>query len=95
MRKDNPYSIGYVSEFPDGSLVLDRPRLNYVKSPLDELHVVTVWDTLWNLAYDKYGNSRFYWILQDVNKIESAFDLLPVGSTIIIPDLQQYESVLG
>jgi len=91
VRIDNPYILGYKVSYPEGDESLERFQLNYVASQKDKLHRVLSYDTLWNLAFDYYGNSKWWWVIADVNKLESAFDLV-TNSNLIIPDLDQVKA---
>lgn len=93
LRQDNPYAIGTILTFTEGEDTLNRPQLKHVKSPKDILHTVTDWDNLWNLSYDYYGTSKYYWVIQDINEIENAFEL-DSGTNIIIPDLDLYKAAI-
>lgn len=86
LRQDNPYSNGTVITFDDGTGVLDRDKLNYVPSASDKLHTVTDYDTLSSIANDRYGNSKYWWIIFDINKLDNPFEL-PIGKSLIIADL--------
>ncbi len=88
LRKDNPFITGYVIKYPQGDQSLERFPIEYQASTGDKLHVVKNYDTLWNIAYDYYGNSKEWWIIADVNKIENPYELV-TNSTIIIPDLNR------
>lgn len=90
LRIDNPYAKGVIKVTPENQELLLRDQLVYIPSPKDKLHKVRFDDTLSNLAYMYYRNSRLWWLIADINKalILNPFDL-PVGSSIIIPDLEK------
>ena len=93
LRQDNPYSIGYVINYEDGTNSLERFRIKYTKSVGDRFHIVTEADSMWSLAYDYYGNSKYYWVIQDVNDLENAWSLV-VGDAVIIPDLVKIKATV-
>lgn len=92
LRQNNPYSIGTTYVFNDLTQSLDRPRLVYHEAPGDILHVVKDFDTLSDISYLYYRDSKFWWILADINDIFNPF-LLPIGESIIIPDLTKLKAI--
>jgi nucleoid-associated protein YgaU len=94
-RSDNPYVTGYIIDYYEGDRSLERFKITYKPSAGDKLHIVTDSDTLWNLAYDNYGNSKYWWIIADVNDniIEDPF-ILELNSQIIIPDFNSIKSTI-
>jgi nucleoid-associated protein YgaU len=94
LRSNNPYSIGTIFIFPEGDALLERKPIEVTKSPRDQYYTIKKGDTLNELAFRYFGNSKEWWILADVNNIEFPFEL-PMGLTIIIPDytkLKTYNS---
>lgn len=91
LRNDNPYSTGSVFIFPDNSLSLDRELLVYVKSQNDRYYTIGDGDTLWNISYQAYGSSKYWWVIADVNNLFGAFDL-NTGDTLLIPDLNTIQA---
>ena len=92
LRKDNPYSTGRIVYLPNGQKLLQRTKIEYHPSTEDKLHYVTGNDNLSDLAYQYYGNSKYWWLIADVNSVILNPFILPVGKTIIIPD---YNHVLA
>lgn len=88
LEKDDPYSIGRVINYPYSLSTLNRMPLSYVADKTDKYVVVDEATTLWGLAFKEYGNSKLYWVIQDVNKLENSFEL-PIGKTLLIPNLQR------
>lgn len=86
LRDDNPYSIGSVFVFDDGSIALDPGEVNYEKSELDRYYTVIQEEKIGNIAYQAYVNSKLWWIIGRVNNVIFPFDL-DSGQTLIIPDL--------
>lgn len=83
---NNPYADGTVFTFPEGDNQLTRSPLVYTKSPKDRTYTVSQGDDLWTISYNAYGNSKWYWVIQEVNAYLSAIDIT-MGDVIIIPDL--------
>lgn len=86
-------SRGFIVKYIEGDMSLERMRLNPKPSPKDKLHTIRDFDTLWDLAYDFYGNSKYWWIIADVNKIINPFEL-EVNSNLIIPDIDKVRASL-
>lgn len=86
LRQDNPYSIGTILAYIEGDLSLERNALVHVKSKNDKLHTVKDYDNLSDMAFDYYGSSKWWWVINDINNLEDGFALVP-GSILIIPDL--------
>ena len=86
LRLNNPYHYGRIVDFKDGQLSLDRTLLNIPNSPLDRIYIIKSGDELSVLAHRFYGDSKYWWILADKNKLENPF-ILEEGTTLIIPDL--------
>lgn len=90
---NNPFITGYVINYKQGDQSLERFTLSYQKSDNDEMHSVTDYDTLWNISFDKYGTSKYWWVLADVNNIFNPFELT-VGSNLLIPDINRIKAML-
>lgn len=94
LRPDNPFAAtGVIMLFKDDEMALDRSRLKYLESVNDKVHIIRDFDTLWDLSYDFYGSSRYWWILQDINQLENGFDLT-MGASLIIPDFLTIKAIL-
>jgi nucleoid-associated protein YgaU len=93
LRENNPYSIGEIFVFDEGDYLLDGVLAKINTSPKDRYYTVKNDDDLWNIAYQAYGDSKWYWIIMFANDIEFGFDL-PVGKTIRIPDLTKAKASL-
>lgn len=88
LRQNNPYITGYIINYPEGDQSLERFKIKYNPSVKDKLHTVTDFDTLWSLSYDNYGDSKWWWVIADVNNIDHPC-ILQVNTNIIIPDLDK------
>lgn len=87
LRVNNPYSIGEIIQFTDSPSLLSREPLNYIKSPNDRYFTVVMGDSLSSISFQAYGDSKYWWVIYDVNNLLFPFDLTP-GSTLVIPDLE-------
>lgn len=83
---NNPYSTGEVFVFNEGDIQLGRDPLIYTKNVKDKTHTVVEGETLWSIANDELGNSKWYWVLQEVNNYLFAADI-NINDVIIVPDL--------
>lgn len=93
LRIDNPYSQALIQQFKDGTLALDRFRVNYKPNDKDIIHVTQDFDTLDYLAGKYYnGNSKWWWVIFDANNLDDPF-ILEVGKTLIIPDLISFKAL--
>ena len=92
---NNPYVTGYSVELPvDQVTVLKRKRLLYNTSSIkDRSHRIVYGDKLWMLAYKYYGDSKFWWVIADVNNIINPFELT-VGLDLLIPDIEVIKTAL-
>lgn len=88
LRTNNPYSTGEIFTFPEGDVLLDRKPLNYIKSIRDRYYTVKQEDNISNIAFQAYGNSKWWWVIADINKLDNPFDL-KMGSTLLIADLDK------
>jgi nucleoid-associated protein YgaU len=87
LSEDNIYARGYIIELPDGQSILKTDPLQYTPSAnQDETHIMREGEELGDLAFKKYGNARWWHVLGYVNNILNPFEI-PVGSKIVIPDI--------
>lgn len=87
LRDNNPYNYGYIFVFGDGDYIMERDTIqDFPRSVKDRYYTIKKDDSLWQIAEAAYGDSKWYWLIRDANDIELAVDL-PIGKTIIIPDL--------
>jgi len=93
LRQNNPWVIGSITNFDDGTQSLDRPRLKHVASEKDKYHTVKAWDDLQSVAFMYYGDSKFWFILSDVNELLDPF-ILDIGTTLIIPDIDKLKAII-
>lgn len=94
LRINNPYARGIIFSFSGGDKFLRRDKIEYSPAPTDNLHLVRTDDTLSNLAYKYYGDSKYWWIIADANSIHDVFDLATdyAGKNILIPDFDRVQA---
>lgn len=88
LRRNNPYSTGEIFIFPEGDYLLDRVEFTYVKSIRDRYFTVNQEDNINDIAFKAYGNSKWWWVIADINNITFPFEL-SMGSTLLVPDLDK------
>lgn len=93
VKQNNLYTTGYINEFSDGTALLLRRQIEYVPSENDSFVALEDGIDLQDLAYDKYLDSKNWWILGDVNKVHNPFEL-ESHPTLIIPDLAKLLATL-
>lgn len=91
LRTNNPYSLGNI-ETVDAYSSLYRDPVRYIKSNRDRYYVVVDGDTLPNMAYEAWGDSKLWWLLYDVNNLDNPF-ILKTGTTLVVPDLENLLSI--
>lgn len=91
VRTNNPFITGYLNEFSDNTPLLLRKQLEYVPSPKDQFYVIQMGLDLTDIAYRFYGDSKYWFVLVDINNIINPFELV-VGDTLIIPDLDRIKA---
>lgn len=93
LRINNPYSIGNVFLFPEFDYLLERKPITVDKSPKDRYYQVVQGDTLSSIAFLAWGNSKWWWILDDVNELNmdgiDGMLNLTEGTVLYIPDLER------
>ena len=72
----NPYSGGYIIDFGDGDMILEKPRT--VNTTLEG-------ETLQNIAFRYYGDSGYWTIIAEANNLFFPLRELEDGMEIIIP----------
>ena len=83
---NNPYSTGTIMQLPDGSLMLERTPIVHKELPNDQYYRIHEGDTIWSIAFQAYGESKYQWLLADANKIQNPFEL-EIGTLILVPEL--------
>lgn len=94
IRINNPYSTGYLAKVGDNTL-LYRSKLNYQigQSQGEKHHRVKEDEQLWTIASDRLGDSKYWWVLADVNNILNPFELTP-GLELVIPPLDIIKTLI-
>jgi Uncharacterized protein containing LysM domain len=93
LRTNNPYSIGNIFSFSEGDFALEREPIVIERSIRDRYHTVVEGDTLSTIAFDKYNDSKEWWVIADVNNLDWTFQL-EVGTVLLIPDLNRVKITL-
>ena len=95
LKNDNLFQTGQLEQFADGTEMLTRKRLEYIRTGKERIHTVKQGETIRGIAFDRYKNitaepQNWWWLIADVNEIENPLFLAEiVGKQIIIPDLYQ------
>lgn len=50
-------------------------------------YVVQIGDSYDSIAYDKYGNALFYWIICNFNNVMDSFEMPTPGTVLKLPSL--------
>lgn len=87
----NPFFNGFVSTTEEDIIYLDRYNYFPIKSPNDRFYEIDENDTLSDISFRAYGDSKYWWLIYDSNNILYDPFILPIGKTIIIPDLEVYK----
>ena len=94
LRQDNPYgSLGFITNFANGDQSLDRFTLKPRQEIVDRVHTIVDNETLLDISFEYYKTCRYWWVLQDVNKLECGL-ILETGKTLIVPDIALIKSIL-
>ena len=94
VKLSNLYSTGFLVTIEDDVQILKRNKLVYKKSSVnDRTHVILANESIWQIAMDYYEQAKWYWVILDVNDIENPLEL-PVGRTIVIPDLDLAKTLI-
>jgi len=87
LPRENLYSNSFILEYTSEIDLLKRDKITYSgNNPNDQVHQIVEEEKIWNIAAKYYGDSKWWWVLCDVNEIDNPFDL-PIGDLLIIPDL--------
>lgn len=91
LRIDNPYNRGTEIDFSDNEPLLKPSNWVSIPAPDDNYHQVTDYDTLDTLAFEFYGNSKYFWILAIANNMINPFGLI-AGTSIRIPNINTFRN---
>lgn len=87
LRPDNPYAYGELAILNDGTYCLSGTKQT-PNTTNCRIYTTIDGDTLSNIAYEAYGNSKYWWLIYYSNDIDCPFDLeLNGGVTLKIPNL--------
>jgi spore germination protein YaaH len=87
LREDNPYVTGSIIKLKDGTMLLERVPIVYNFTGEEKFKKVGEGDTLQDIAFNFFKNSKYWWIIADVNSIINPFEL-NVGVSLTIPDIK-------
>lgn len=88
LRENNPYSNGSIYLFVEGDFLLDRTPIEYEQSITDKYVVIKDGEDLSKISFDNYGNSKWWWVIYDVNQLDDPF-VLNTGDLLVIPELNR------
>lgn len=80
------YNESFVINYEEGDRGLYRKKVEHKPQEGDEYYVTNDGDTLEGIAFEKYGTTKLWWIIADVNdSIDYPFVLEP-GTSLLIPN---------
>jgi|SRR6478609_2552160 len=85
LSTNNIYARGYIIELEDDQEILKREKISY--DPLankDKVHIVRDGDRIWDIAEDRYGDGKLWYIIADANSLVNPFEL-ETNTSLIIP----------
>jgi len=85
LTEDDLYAQGSITEFDDGSVLLERTIAPYTPQIGDDYYETISDDNYDTLAYLKYDNSKLWHVIANANNIINPFDVLP--NTVVFPNL--------
>lgn len=80
------YTNAIINNYEEGQPTLDRQRFSYKVSKDDKVYNIKQGDTLQSIAHKFYGNSKYWYVIADVNEILNPL-LLNIGEQLIIPKI--------
>ena len=84
-KNSSPFNIGYIVQYQEGDLSLEKHQPTVVLSDHDDIRILKADETLHSIAYEVYGDSGKWYILAEVNNIMNPFVELKEGMKIRIP----------
>lgn len=84
------YSNGNILEFNTNEAMLVRDPRSYVESEKDRIYTTVMGDTWDSIAFNFYGNSKYWHFIADVNNVFNPLEELEVGMEVLIPDIDNY-----
>lgn len=85
-KPDNPYTYGSIILYDDGDVGIESEVLDVPPSSSDQFYLTLEGDTLSNIAYRFYSNSKYHFIIAMANEIDFTFEILS-GTRLRIPDI--------
>lgn len=110
LQYKKPYNYPLVSRYMKTRLILDEETnilhhetvSNYIIKESDEDKFITITNNNENrldvIAYNQYGNVKFWWVIAIANNIIDSFTEIPVGTVLRIPpipNLYKNGNILG
>jgi nucleoid-associated protein YgaU len=87
LRLNNPFAYAELSQLKDGTYCFEQ---NQKPDTTNCRYYTTVdTDTFSSIAFEAYGDSKYWWIIYLANEIDNPFELeLLGGTTLKIPDIR-------
>jgi nucleoid-associated protein YgaU len=86
MSSKNLYSDGFILDYGDGDISLERTPKTYAPVSTDKVHTVVDGETLMALASYFYGDELQWWKIAEANDLDEEIFDLPLGTILIIPN---------
>ena len=83
------YSENDYTDYDGEKIVEIRDSVDTSESDTDKIYEVKEGDTLRDIAYMVYDDSRLYWIIAEFNKIINPYEKLQVGRELRYPTLKR------
>lgn len=59
-----------------------------------DIHIVKDGETLQNIAFEHYENTRLWWVIAEANHIQNPFDAMIAGLKLIVPKSNTITDIL-
>lgn len=87
LKEENIYADGYIVNLDEERKLLKSNPLSYTPSAANDIgYILKEEEKLWDVAFRFYGNSKWWFVLAEVNNIFNPFEI-PMGTNLIIPDI--------
>lgn len=87
LRVDNPYAYGTLSLLKDGTYCLEATKETPDLSGC-RYYTTIQGDTFSNIAFEAYGNSKYWWLIWAANDFDCPFNLeITPNTTLRIPNI--------
>jgi nucleoid-associated protein YgaU len=88
--KNDLYANGTKTVVKDEPTTMRRENRTYVPSKNDKVHTSIQGENWQDISFKYYKTAKLYHYLMDINKVFNPFDTIVAGSSIIIPDIENY-----